>query len=190
MTVAASEVYRMLGNEAVWKTANDCEVVLSAAEVPHAILEGVAVCLYGYQRNTVDVDLLVRRSDGDAIQTAMEAAGFVWSSNESEFVSSASTAVHLVMAAEPAGRGSEVLLPDPADAKATTRIEGLTVLTLAKLIESKLACGEAELRRTHKDFADVVELIACNRLDGSFARRIHKSVRPRFRDLMRRVKNT
>jgi hypothetical protein len=178
----------MLGNEAVWKTAKDCEATLSAAEVPHALLGGLAVCLYGYQRNTVDVDLLVRRSDSDAIRDAMTAAGFEWKARSGEFVSSNGPPVHLVIATEPAGKGSDVLLPDPSDPKATARIEGLTVLSLAKLIESKLACGEADLRRTHKDFADVVELIAVHSLDGSFARKLHKAVRPRFRELVRRVK--
>lgn len=59
------------------------------------------------------------------------------------------------------------------------------MLTLAKLIESKIACGEGNLRRTHKDFADVVELIVHNGLDSSFARFLHKSLRPAYRQLVR-----
>jgi hypothetical protein len=43
------------------------------------------------------------------------------------------------------------------------------------------------MRRTHKNFADVVELIAIHHLDGSFARFLHKSVRKEFRNLVRRV---
>ncbi len=49
-------------------------------------------------------------------------------------------------------------------------IEGLSVVRLSRLIEMKIACGMSNLRRTHKDFADVVELISIRRLDGSFAR--------------------
>jgi hypothetical protein len=188
-TRTAGEVYRMLGNEAVWKTAKDCEATLSAADIPHALLGGLAVCLYGYQRNTIDVDLLVRRSDSDAIRDAMTTAGFEWKSKSGEFISANGPPVHIVIASEPAGKGSDVLLPDPSDPNSTMRIEGLTVLSLAKLIESKLAFGEADLRRTHKDFADVVELIAVHSLDGSFARKLHKAVRPRFRELVSRVKS-
>ena len=66
-------------------------------------------------------------------------------------------------------------------------IEGLTVLTLARLIESKLACGEGSVRRTHKDFADVVELIVANELGRSFARHLHKSLRETFRELAARA---
>lgn len=146
--------------------------------------------MHGYQRNTIEVDLLVRPDDSEAVSQALMAAGFGCDAVGGDFAQLDGLPVHLVMAASPAGKGSEVLLPDPADADATTRIEGLSVLTLAKLIESKLACGEAELRRTHKDFADVVELIACNSLGGDFVRKLHKAVRPRFRELVRRVKDT
>ena len=68
-------------------------------------------------------------------------------------------------------------------------IEGLPVITLAKLIEMKIACGSGSLRRTHKDFADVVELIAVNGLGKSFARFVHKSVRSVFRDLVERSRD-
>jgi hypothetical protein len=66
-------------------------------------------------------------------------------------------------------------------------IEGLPVLTLAHLIQAKIACGLGDMRRTYKDFADVLELIAVHRLDGSFARLLHKSVRKEFRQLHRRM---
>ena len=61
-------------------------------------------------------------------------------------------------------------------------------MSLAALIQSKLACGLGNLRRTHKDFADMVELIAVHGLDKSFARNLHKSVRPEFRELVRHAK--
>jgi hypothetical protein len=166
----AHEVYRILGNESVWKSAHDCSRALAKANIPHALLGGVAVCLHGYKRNTVAVDILIRRADIGSIRSMLGVF---------------SSPVRTYVASEPAGKGSEVKLPDPTDEKATSVIEGVTVLTLAKLVESKLACGEAEIRRTHKDFADVVELIACNGLAGSFARKLHKSVQPRFKELLR-----
>ena len=59
-------------------------------------------------------------------------------------------------------------------------------MTLAKLIESKIACGLGNMRRTHKDFADVVELVVQNCLNSSFARFLHKSLRTTYRELVRR----
>jgi hypothetical protein len=47
--------------------------------------------------------------------------------------------------------------------------------------------GEGDVRRMHRDFADVVELIAVHGLDDSFSRHLHKAVRPAFRRLVRRV---
>ncbi|CAN5638735.1 hypothetical protein BH11PLA2_BH11PLA2_17980 [soil metagenome] len=53
--------------------------------------------------------------------------------------------------------------------------------------QSKLACGLGNLRRTHRDIADVVELIAIHKLDKSFATLLHKSVRAEFKELIERV---
>ncbi|MGO8751860.1 MAG: hypothetical protein ACLQNE_38450 [Thermoguttaceae bacterium] len=54
------------------------------------------------------------------------------------------------------------------------------------MIEAKIACGMGSLRRTHKDFADAIELILENRLESSFARRLHKSLRAAYRELVER----
>lgn len=163
----------MLGNDSLWEVAQTCHQLLDEAEIPHAIVGGVAVCLHGYQRNTVDVDVLVRREDGERLRSILEGSG---------------VPVQLLMAGERAGKGSEIRLPDPISAKCVTIKEGLPVLSLARLIETKLACGSGSPRRTHKDFADVVELIVANRLGSGFARFLHKSVRATFRELVTRTR--
>jgi hypothetical protein len=43
-----------------------------------------------------------------------------------------------------------------------------------------------DLRRRHKDFADVIELVLQNRLNSSIARYLHKSLRQAYRQLVRR----
>lgn len=184
MMVSAQKAYTMLGNESLWAVATQCHELLKDAAIPHAFIGGVAVCLHGYQRNTVDLDLLVRGSDSDSLRAALEAAGFSWFAEQAEFRSPAGIPVQLLLASDRAGSASKVRLPDPADDASITSIEGLPVVTLAKLIESKLACGQGNLRRTHKDFADVVELIARHQLNRSFARHLHKSLRATFRDLV------
>jgi hypothetical protein len=85
---------------------------------------------------------------------------------------------------ERAGKGSEGRFPDPADADVAIELDGLPVMSLAALIESKIASGQSNLRRTHKDFADVVELIVKHNLRRDFARHLHKSVRATFRQLV------
>lgn len=186
----ASRTYAMLGNETLWEVARTCHQLLDAAAIPHAIVGGVAVCLHGYQRNTVDVDLLVRSEDGKRLRDVFVQAGFEWIARDSEFRSDSGIPVQLLMAGDRAGTGSEVRLPDPDSAKCVTIKEGLPVLSLARLIETKLACGSGSLRRTHKDFADVVELIVSNRLGTGFARFLHKSLRTIFRELVTRTRAT
>lgn len=187
--VSGAWVYAMLGNENLWSTALTCHHLLAKANIPHALIGGVAVFLHGYQRNTVDVDVLVRGEDSTGIREAMRASGFQWDPDQKEFRAPSGVLIQLVVAGTPAGRGSSVLLPDPADTEATETIEGLPVLRLSRLIESKLACGESNLRRTHRDFADVVELIAVRQLDASFAGLLHKSLRKTFRELVRRARS-
>ena len=63
------------------------------------------------------------------------------------------------------------------------------VVTLARLIELKLACGLSNMRRAYRDLADVVELIAVNQLGRDFARFLPKSLRKEFRALVQRARS-
>jgi len=177
----------MLGNENLWDAAIRCHQAFAKAGIAHAVCGGVAVCLHGYRRNTIDIDLIVRREDTDAIRENLAALGWDWNDGEKEFRTTGGIAIQFLLSGDRAGRGSEVRLPDPAAADVCEVIEGLPTLRLAKLIETKLACGEGDVRRTYRDFADVVELIAINNLDGSFTRFLHRSLRKTFRELVRRA---
>jgi hypothetical protein len=185
VTVRASWVYAMLENQSLWQTANECHRILAKAKIPHALMGGVAVCMHGYQRNTVDLDLLIRKEDADLARKALEREHYAWDDRNKEFRSVSGVSIQFLLSGDRAGPGSDVLLPDPGEKRATTEIEELPVLTLAKLIETKIACGSADLRRSHKDFADVVELIIHGELNSSFARFLHKSVRATYRKLVR-----
>ena len=189
-TIATAQwAFRMLENENLWQTTLRAHELLADAKIPHAIVGGVAVCLHGYRRNTIDLDLLVRSDDADAIRQAFEANALSWHAAAKEFRSPSGIPIQFVIAGDREGPGQEATFPDPAAARIVTTIENLPTLSLAHLIQAKIACGLGNPRRTHKDLADVVELIAANRLDGSFARFLHKSVRKEFRELVRRVEN-
>jgi len=182
----AQKVYAMLENESLWLAAARCHEILAAARIPHAVMGGVAVCLHGYQRNAVDVDVLVRKVDSHAVRDSLEGEGLVWNAKDKEFNSPSGVAIPFLLSGDRAGPDSEVCLPDPDDHRVVIKIEGLPVLRLSRLIETKVACGAGNLRRTHKDFADVIELILHNRLNSSFARYLHKSLRKTYRELVRR----
>lgn len=182
-------VYKMLDNENLWDTAARCHAALAAADIPHAIVGGVAVCLHGYQRNTVDLDLLIDPDDSTRVRESLTSIDLIWNEEAKEFRTAHGIPVQFLLKGDRAGNDSAVRLPDPADENSITQIDGLPVLSLAKLIDAKIACGEGNLRRTHKDFADVVELIAVHELNSSFARFLHKSVRKQFRQLVKRAKS-
>jgi hypothetical protein len=181
----AHKVYTMLGNESLWDVAARCHELLTDAGIAYSVCGGVAVCLHGYQRNTTDLDLVIRSEDSDSVRRILTEAGFVWDPEKAEFRTAGGIAIQFLIAGHKAGKGTEVSVSEPIGELNVELIEGLSVVRLSRLIEMKIACGMSNLRRTHKDFADVVELIAIRHLDGSFARFLHKSLRPTFRELVR-----
>ena len=175
----------MLGNESLWEIAVRCHELFQQADIPHSICGGVAVCLHGYQRNTTDVDFIINAQDSAQIKELLLVAAYEWFELEKEFRSPSGVAVQFLISGSKAGKGSEVTIPEPLGDLNVEEREGLSVVRLSRLIEMKIACGTGSLRRTHKDFADVVELIAIRNLDSSFARYLHKSLRKTFKELVR-----
>ena len=167
---------------AVWETARRASAALRRAHVPFAVAGGLAVHLHGYYRSTTDVDLLVAREDQAAIREALGAAGLPWSRSRREFVGPDDTPIHLLFAGELIGQ-TGIANPAPS-APALSEIDDLPVLRLARIIEIKVAVGTSSVRRAHKDLADVVELIAANKLTKAFAAKLHKSVRREFKRLV------
>ena len=181
----AQRVYLLLENESLWESALRCQQILANSKIDHAICGGVAVCLHGYQRNTTDLDLIIQRSDAEAVKRLLESVGFKWDEAKREFLSTSGIAIQFLLAGERAGKGAEVTIPQPVGELNVEEREGLCVVKLSRLIEMKLASGQGNMRRTHKDFADIVELIAIRKLDSSFARYLHSSVRDTYRQLVR-----
>ncbi len=181
----AKQVYHMLGNEDLWRAAEICNSVLLRENLPYSICGGVAVCLHGYQRNTTDIDIIIKADDRGSVSNALVAAGFQWDNERVEFRAESGIAVQCLVSGETAGKDTEVKIPEPAGDSNVEIREGLCVVRLSRLIEMKLASGQGNLRRTYKVFADVVELIAIRHLDGSFASLLHKSLRKTFRELVR-----
>ena len=143
--VTAQKVYSMLGNESLWSVAERCHTLLSAAEIPYSICSGVAVCLHGYQRNTVDLDLVIRSHDRAAVRGILSDGGLAWNETNAEFRTPEGIAVQFLIAGQKAGKGSEVTIPEPIGEVNVEQREGLPVVRLSRLIEMKIACGMSEL---------------------------------------------
>jgi hypothetical protein len=185
--ISTARIYEMLGNESLWEIALLCHQIFEDEGIAHSICGGVAVCIHGYQRNTTDVDWIINAADSAKVKELLIAASFEWDDELKEFRSSSGVPVQFLIAGQIAGKGAEVKIPEPTGDLNVEERDGLKVVRLSRLIEMKIASGMGNLRRTHKDFADVVELIAIRKLDSSFARHLHKSLRPTFRELVHRV---
>ena len=187
---STERAFTVLGTGPLWDAAQRCHEALRQNCLAHAIVGGVAVALHGYRRTTADVNVLIRCEDQPAVRRAFEEVGFVWDEAAREFRDSEGVPVQCLIALEPASRDSSlgVMLPDPSVPSVLTEVEGLSVITLAKLIELKLACGLGDIRRSYRDWADVVELIIARHLDHRFAGLLHKSVRKEYRLLVKRAR--
>jgi hypothetical protein len=103
--LTAQRAYRMLDNEKLWNVTERVHGLLARNGIDHAIVGGVAVCLHGYRRNTVDLDLLIRPEDTASVRSAMEPEGFRWSARHNKFRSESGVVIHFVMAGESEGPG-------------------------------------------------------------------------------------
>ena len=137
--IATQRIYAMLGNESLWEVAAHCHELFQRSSIAHSICGGVAVCLHGYQRNTTDLDLIIKQSDAASVKQLLVAEGFQWEEQNKEFRSPSGIAVQFLIAGERAGKGSEVFIPEPVGDLNVEEKEGLSVVKLSRLIEMKIA---------------------------------------------------
>jgi len=78
------------------------------------------------------------------------------------------------------GTDRGVAFPDPAHV--AIEIHGRKYVSLARLIELKLAAGLSAPDRP-RDFDDVIRLIQANALGEHFADQLHPYVQPKYREL-------
>jgi len=131
---------------------------LQRAGVEYAVAGGNAVAVWVTRvdeaavRNTRDVDILIRRSDFHAVQTALEREGFVsrHSAGADRFLdgpaAKARDAVHILLLAGEKVREDE-LLPNP-DVTEVEMAESFRVLSLRALVQIKLTAFR-DKDRTH-----------------------------------------
>lgn len=146
---------------------------LEKAKLSYAIMGGMAVFAHQYRRTTDDLDILLTPRDFAEFKRLYVPKYYRHAENRPRrFVDQANkiTLDILVTGLFPGtGKPGPIAFPDPVDVRET--IDKYQVINLETLIQLKLAA------RRYQDFADVVSLISANKLDESFAERLHKSVR-------------
>ena len=159
--------------------------------VPYAVAGGMALVAHGYDRTTVDVDLLVTPEGLEKAHHHLDGMGYLPPFENSRQIRDTEHGVRiefLVAGGFPGdGKPKPVAFPDPAGCRIA--IDGIQYLQLDKLVELKLASGMTNPGRL-KDLADVQELIRALSLKADFSARLDPYVRDKYREMWNAVQPT
>jgi hypothetical protein len=137
---------------------------LRSAGVAYAVAGGNAVAFHVARadetlvRNTRDVDILIRRTDFDAVRVALEAHGFVYRhvAGIDVFLDGAGTkvgeGVHILFAGERVRPTDPAPIPDVTDSEVA---EQFRVISLDALVRTKLIAFRDKDRMHLRDLIDV-----------------------------------
>ncbi len=177
--------------DAVHRSLRKIAAKLEEMEIPYAVADGMALVAYGYDRTTVDVDVVLPADALSRVHAGLDGLGYALPFTGSRDLRDTETGVRidfLVAGQFPGdGRPKPVAFPDPSTA--SVEIDGIRFLSLERLIELKLASGMTHPGRI-KDLADVQELIRVLRLDAAFSDRLDAYVRPKYAELWSAVVST
>ncbi len=162
---------------------------LEEYKIPYAIAGGMALVAHGYDRTTVDVDILTTAQGLAEVHERFE--GLVPPFPNSKQLRDTRTGVRvefLVSGQFPGdGKPKPVAFPDPS-AHSFQR-DGVRYLNLPTLVELKLASGLTNSGRL-RDLADVQELIRVLKLPADFKEQLNPYVREKFAELWTGVHET
>jgi hypothetical protein len=164
------------GKDQVHKTMRRLVKRLEKANIPYALVGGMAVFFHEHRRATNDVDVLLSKEGFDEFRKRLVGKNYEPVPGRGHrFVDRANQVKLdiLVTGYFPGtGKPGPIAYPDPEQVRES--IENIQVVNLATLIQLKLAA------RRHRDFGDVVDLIRVHDLDEGFLDRLHPSVRRDF----------
>ena len=160
---------------------------LELAGIPYAVIGGNAVAEWvgrvdpAAVRNTQDVDILIRRSDFDAVKVALEAVGFIYrhAASIDMFLDGvggkARDAVHMLFANEKVR--AEYVAPTPDVSESEMGVDFRT-LTLEALLRMELTAFRAENAMLVRDLIDV------GLVDDTWLQRLQPELAARLQQLL------
>lgn len=175
-----------MGDADVHKALEKLARTLDAEGIPYAIIGAMALNEFGYQRVTVDVDVLLTPDGLARLKANHLGRGYVEKFPGSRGLRDPEFGVDIdiVLTGSYPGDGlpKPVVFPDPATA--AERGARIALLPLSTLIELKLASGMTAPHRL-KDLADVLELIKALSLPAEIAAELDPYVREEYLELWR-----
>jgi len=172
----------------VWESLQRLARNLDDERIPYALIGGLALIAHGYERFTRDVDIHLRPEGLDQFHRDFVGRGYVpaFSGARKSFQDTESGVhIEVLTTGEFPGDGKPkpVSFPDPALAGEPG--DGFRVISLAKLIELKLASGMTAPHRRLRDLADVQDLTGILNLPNELADQLDPSVADEYRRLWR-----
>jgi hypothetical protein len=188
---AMAEVDKFFMKEgSVYRALRNIATRLDQLNIPYAVAGGMALVGHGYERTTVDVDILVTPEGLAQIHRNLEGLGYVPPFAGSKNLRDVDTGVRIefLVAGQYPGDGTPkpVVFPDPVSV--AVDIDGVRYLGLQALIELKLASGMTGKGR-RKDLADVQELIRVLTLGAEFSEKLNPYVRDTYLELWRELQD-
>lgn len=160
--------------------------LLADDDIPYALVGALALGEYGYERVTVDVDLLLTSDGLRLFKAKYLGRGYLEKFAGSKGMRDTETgvAIDVLLAGEYPGDGlpKPIVFPDPA--LVVVHTEGLRLLPLHLLLELKLASGMSAPHRL-KDLADVLELIRAAQLPLELNEMLNPWVQAKYQELWR-----
>jgi hypothetical protein len=177
-----------MGQADVQKALEQLVRLLDTYGIPYAIVGAMALNEFGYQRATVDVDVLLTPQGLDAFKDQVLGRGYVEKFAGSRGLRDTTHGVDIDVVLTGGfpgdGKPKPVAFPDPA----TTARRGARValLPLPTLIELKLASGMTAPHRL-KDLADVQEVIRILGLPRDLVSDLNPFVQDKYLELWHAV---
>ena len=158
---------------------------LAEMEIPFAIAGALAANAHGHVRTTEDVHILLQPQGLHDFKQAWLGRGwiekFAGSIGFRDTTDNVNIDVFLSGDYPGDGRPKPVVFPDPAEV-AEPDDEGIPILSLAVLIELKLASGMTAPDRP-RDLDDVIQLIRVNQLARNYGDDLNPYVQPKYDEL-------
>jgi hypothetical protein len=181
--LAEAEAYFM-GEGKVHRAAAAVAAHLAEAGIDYAIAGAIALGEHGFERLTVDVDILIRSDGLERFKREWLGRGYVEVRPGGKAVRDTvhNVKIDFLLTGDFPGDGKPkpVAFPDPRDAAVVG--EKYRIVSLPRLVEMKLASGMTAPHRL-QDLADVLRLIRAADLPQEFNLQLDASVRGKFHEL-------
>jgi hypothetical protein len=173
----------------VYHTLRRLAQMLEAESIPYAIVGGMALNLFGYTRETVDVGILLTTEGLERFQERLIGKGYIpafTGARKSFLDAQTRVKVEVLITGDYPGDGKPKPVAFPEPKAVSVERDGYRVITLEKLIELKLASGMTAPHRL-RDLADVQDLISVLGLPLQLGEELDDSVRDEYRRLWETV---